>query len=618
MNHFKANLSLLAASQRELAQELLRTPRKNVKTFASASGLPTASYERESGPLPLHSRYDPIKEARNAVRKHNCEGADYFIFLGFGLGYLLDAALEKNAGPSNSFFIVESDLEIIRAAFEVRDLSHIFAQGRVHFAWPASGVSLAEQWQKFFDPVYARKSVFLYHVPSVTLNADLFKSAAALIRSQTFQIFIDINTLVNQSQLFLDNFSQNVLRAAQSPGVRKFAGLFSGAPAVIVSAGPSLDKNIHELKGCDERILILSTDTALKPLLAAGIEPHFVLSGDPSYANYRHLENAAPSNAFLVAEATSFPKAFSEFEGRTLACIYENSSMRSLTDLIGEKGTLRAWGSVATMALDFALLLKCDPIVFIGQDLAHTDGRIYCTGLFFDNEWYAGIENPSELQGQLRRMRSQQRTVSVEDIFGRPIESTNKLVAYWNWMLKIIAANPQVRFINATEGGILRNNVAIASLKEALHRHCRQKRDFRAVIRRAYKEAGRNNLRSAQALLPDYFRDLTSLQDILRRGRRLCEIQNGHSSDELIKKLEAVKQSIYGNPRLAPLLDCLNQMGNVTFLRKLRDSSRSSEDASTIKDIYSEYFTSVDLALSKAGEALAKIASDIHSRGKRQ
>jgi len=104
----------------------------------------------------------------------------------------------------------------------------------------------------------------------------------------------------------------------------------------------------------------------------------------------------------------------------------------------------------------------------------------------------------------------------------------------------------------------------------------------------------------------------------LRRGRRLCETQNGHSSDELIKKLEAAKQSIYGNPRLAPLLDCLNQMGNVTFLRKLRGASQSSKDASTIKDIYSEYFTSVDLALSKVGEALSKIASDFHSHGKPQ
>ena len=72
-------------------------------------------------------------------------------------------------------------------------------------------------------------------------------------------------------------------------------------------------------------------------------------------------------------------------------CTFENSALPSLSDLLGHKGTLRAWGSVATMALDFALRLGCNPVIFVGQDLAHSYGRTYCSGVHFDPGYDSGI-----------------------------------------------------------------------------------------------------------------------------------------------------------------------------------------------------------------------------------
>ncbi len=615
MSYLKANLALLAVRQPDLALQLRSIPNERVKIFASACGLPTAYFERESSPLALHSRYDPLREARRALKENSHSGADYFIFLGFGLGYLMDALLEECADPSNSYFIVEPDLTILKAAFEARNLEHILSLPHVHFAWPASGPDLADQWQRFFDPVHAQKSTFLTHIPSVTFNAGAIKAAAEMIQSQTFQIFADINTLVAKSEEFLDNFAQNSLMAARAPGVVQFAKLFSGFPAIIVSAGPSLDKNIHELRGWEEKALILSTDTALKPLLTAGIEPHFILTGDPSHANYLHLKGACTKEALLVAEATSYPSVFREFEGRTVTCIFENSSLRALADLLGNKGTLRAWGSVATMALDFALLLGCNPIIFIGQDLAHTDGRIYCSNLYFDEEWFADTTDPVAWQAQLKELRSGRRTVGVEDIFGRPIASTDKLLSYWNWMIKVFRDHPEVQFINATEGGILRDHVTIASLREALFRHCGEHLDLRSRIRGALSAATENSLLYVSVSLSEFAGELAAIQDVLSLGLRLCEMNGVSSLQEFLKRLEATKESIYFNPRLAPLLDCLNQMGNVAFLRRQRVISRQPQDMSLLPDVrnaYSDYFVSVREASAKISKAISRIEADFH------
>ena len=52
-------------------------------------------------------------------------------------------------------------------------------------------------------------------------------------------------------------------------------------PAFIVSAGPSLDKNIEELKNIKGRGIIMAVDTAIKPLLKHGIVPDIIASVDP-------------------------------------------------------------------------------------------------------------------------------------------------------------------------------------------------------------------------------------------------------------------------------------------------------------------------------------------------
>jgi hypothetical protein len=614
LSYLDANLALLAVRQPELASTVRASPNNHLKIASSACGLPTASYAYNSSPLALHSKYDPLREARHALSKCDCAGADYFIFLGFGLGYLLDALLEKHADPLNHYFIIESDLEILKAAFEARDLTAILSLPQIHFAWPASGPELGEQWQRFFDPIQAQKSLFLTHSPSVALNAGLFKAAAETINSQTYRIFTDINTLVASSHDFLNNFVQNLMKAAKAPGIVHYADLFSGIPAVIVSAGPSLDKNIHELRGREDHILILSTDTALKPLLAAGIDPHFVVTGDPSYKNYLHLKDAPSKKAFLVAEATSYPAVFEEFAGKTVACTFENSSLRSLSDLLGNKGMLRAWGSVATMALDFGLFLKCNPIVFMGQDLAHTDGRTYCSGLCFDREWYGGITDPAGWQTKLKDLRSNRHTIILEDIFGQPVESTDKLSAYWNWINKVISDHPEAQFINATEGGILRDNVAILSLHETLHRYCSRPLNLRARIQAAYDKAKENSLLYMGVNLSTLKGELAAIKDVLNLGNRLCEMNGGNSSEELMKRLEDTKQSIYGNPHLAPLLDCLNQMGNFNFLRKQHAIARQLKGTTMqdeIKKVYAEYFSSVHEAAVKIGKALGRIETDL-------
>jgi len=612
LDYLERNLAALARRQPDLARLLGATTLSRIQLVPSHKGLPAAFYLRDgSDPVPLHSRYDPLQEARQSLKDVDLAQADYFILLGFGLGYGADALLERVAQERAHIFAVESDLEILRAAFAARDLTSLLALPHIHFAWPAAGNELARQWEQFFDPVRAQGSIFLSHAPSLVLNSAMFKSAVEVIKSKTLQIFTDINTLVGRMPLFLENFVTNFARASSAPGVAAFKQKFTGAPAVLVAAGPSLDRNVHELRAFQQGALILSADTALKPLLASGIEPHFVLSGDPGHENYLHLEGADAPATYLVAEATAHPGTFEQFEGRTVVCTFENSSLRAFSELLEPKGTLRAWGSVATMGLDFALLMGCNPIIFVGQDLAFTDGRTYCSGLHWEKEWFAGVGSPEDWQHRWSILRASSKTLLTEDLFGRPVESTDKLIAYWNWIGAEIEKHPGTRYINASEGGILRNNVEIMSLREALHRCCPGNHDFRGTIRSLYDGATGAARRSNTALLDKLHEESNRFQGIIESGLSLCRNPHAISTPELWARLEHVKEELYSLRKLAPLLDNLNQMGNVTFLRRraaLTAHSMTPVEAGTIRDIYLEYFQSVSGAFETTAAALSRLS----------
>jgi hypothetical protein len=599
VSFLEVNLATLSRRQPGLAHLITGLPPGPVEVFPSVSGAPSARFTGTPAPLLLHSRYDPVKEARDALSKQDLSGDGCFVFLGFGLGYLLDALLESQPPGEGSYFVVESSLHVLRAAFEARDLRRILDHPRLHFAWPVAGAELREQWQRFFDPVRAERCTFLTHAASIALAPASFKAAAELIQTGTFQILTDINTLVARSHEFLGNFCRNFRKASVSPGVSAFAGRFSGVPAVIVSAGPSLDRNIHELRGKDEHVLMLSTDTALKPLLAAGVEPHFVLTADPGHRNYLHLKGCATARSLLVAESTAYPDVFGEFPGRTVSCTFRDSSLGALAAIFAEKGFLKAWGSVATMALDFALTLGCDPVIFAGQDLAYSGGRSYCSGLYTEAEWFSGVLSPEDWIRRCESLKSGHKIVMMEDVFGRPVETTDKLAAYWNWMVKEIESHPETRFVNATEGGILRQGVETASLRDVLHRCCSRRLELRERVESIFRSAARAPQGGAERAVARLVSQSRQVLRELESGLTLARQTDGESARSLFLRLEKTKESLYRvAPELSSLLDSFNQVGNVTFLRNRNRLAHAIDpSAGAVRAVYGEYFAAVRAAL---------------------
>jgi len=99
----------------------------------------------------------------------------------------------------------------------------------------------------------------------------------------------------------LDKHLDNIKVIADNPGINSLYGKFTGHPAVIVAAGPSLKKNAHLLKDVQGKALIISCDASLKYLLKEGIKPHLVTSLEREHEVQQFFEGAGDPNIYMAA-----------------------------------------------------------------------------------------------------------------------------------------------------------------------------------------------------------------------------------------------------------------------------------------------------------------------------
>jgi tetratricopeptide (TPR) repeat protein len=287
--------------------------------------------------------------------------------------------------------------------------------------------------------------------------ADDVVFARELVERIAFGAQANLNARKRFAARYLLNTLKNLPVIAREGNAGALFDGFTGVPAIVVSAGPSLDRNVAALQQFQDRALLIAVDTALRPLLRAGVVPHLVASVDPSELNARHLADLPDTGrASLVAEGSLNPIVFEPFTGRIF--IFKVSNHHPWPWLRGlgiERDTLRAWGSVATSTFDLAIRMGCDPIVFAGQDLAFTDGRPYSRGTTFEGGWAAAVAAGKELPDVWANAIIRDDAQTVNDVHGHPVVTTSALVAFRDWIAQQAALLEGRTIVNATGGGIL-------------------------------------------------------------------------------------------------------------------------------------------------------------------
>ncbi len=415
----------------------------------------------------IHGR-QPDREADRAVADLLADSnPDLLVVIGLGLGFFLDA-LERR-GWAGKLLAIELEPATVPLLLARRDWRSWVTSDRLRLLvgpdyqgaedcgrWIGDG---AEQPPVFVHPVLGR------------LAAGEVARARTLLERIRDGARKNAEARRQFGARYLLNTLANVPALAREADVTSLVGAAPGLPAIVVAAGPSLDRNLEALGRVGDRALVIAVDTALRPLLAAGITPHLVVALDPSEANARHLSGLPPCpGTHLVAEASLDPLAIESFRGRTfLFSVSEHQPWPWLREQGVGRGRLRAWGSVLTSAFDLALQMGCDPIVFAGADLAFTGQRPYARGVVYEADWRSLAEWGVPLEQQWLDQIDHWPHSEEPDVTGTPTRTAAHLTTFRNWLIEQFAREPNRRFVNATGGGILHGGrLEQASLAEVV------------------------------------------------------------------------------------------------------------------------------------------------------
>ena len=523
------NLILLKKKSPELHDKLQDlVPDEKFSVSLSKSGIPTMSIKGKNIINKyINSKYDPIKEAKQLIDKSFINTNSNYILLGLGLGFHLQALIKK-VDPSTKIIIFEKSLSLAHLAFTHNDFSDALNHPGVSFHININPNTL----QELLYEERTNIAIHGYSIINIKTLIDLEKPYYTAIKNeleQSHQKFqININTQAAFSKVFYKNIFNNVKQMIESPGINLFKDKFSGKPALIVSAGPSLDKNIGMITSVRNNIIVITVATALKPLLQNDIIPDFVVAVDPNANTLQsfHIEKI-PKDMWLIFDPCIPSTICSLFNGRRIMIDSSIPLAKWITDHSETKGSLDNVYSVAHAAFYLSRFMGCAPTILVGQDLSFDRYRMHCKDTFYNQKHEDNINSDNTL-GLIEYNNYKKYSGSIIptlNIFDNNLNTTKAMETY-KYQFKN-NTNQGSKILNATEGGVDIPGTENISLKEALNKYCRKniasiKNSVMSSIKIPNKNSLLKNSVTKQKLK---FKNLTRKLDSIKKDNQLLEIK---------------------------------------------------------------------------------------------
>ncbi len=347
-----------------------------------------------------------------------------------------------------------------------------------------------------------------------------------LLVKKTENYYMGIGTKIFFSPYQAENFYHNVqyIRTGYK-AFQLFGAIPDDIPAFVVSAGPSLNKNIKELKRAKNKSFIIAVDTAVKPLLREGIVPDMFATLD----GLKPLELVKTEQARSLPLLTMVTAANAILDYHTGKKFFYDEGyeyVRKMFEMNGKKlEGFPTGGSVATLAFSLTCHLGFRKIIFVGQDLAYTDNKSHADGTFQD----AMPEEDTE------------EFIKVPGNYEKEVPTLKNLDSYRKWFGDYIeqwTRRHKTVFINATEGGARIEGTELMTLSEVIDRECIKEVDVSACIDRlkpVFQEEEQEKIRVYQQDTPKQVHQIVSLA---REGKKLYQ-----QLDKLCKKGNMDKQA---------------------------------------------------------------------------
>ncbi|WP_042142562.1 motility associated factor glycosyltransferase family protein [Paucisalibacillus sp. EB02] len=445
--------------------------RNHITVLDSKAGPKTIRYETgENKQLMIHSLYDPIREADRIISSHKGKiGKDTHVFFyGIGMGYHIEKFQELF--PGNSYSVYEPVQEIFLTMTEQRQLKQIITANTRNLYVDTHDTESNGYLEEF---VTNNRNIYVITLPSYNnIDKEKILHFHKKLKKGILDQHMALNTNAKFQKLWVKNSILNFNTVLNTPNILKDINRthFSGKPAIIVSAGPSLAEDIQHLKYIKDNNLayIFSVGSAINSLIEYNVIPDAVCTYDPGEQNYlvfkKMIEHNITDIPMLFGSSVGY-ETLTRYKGPKVHFIttQDRTSLYLLNNQLDLKQDLIFDSpSIAVMTFQVLNKLGADPIIFSGQNLGYLHERRYSEGIEYD--FIQSTVGEEELE----------RSITTEDVYGNQIK-TNLGFINMRESIEIFASKyTGGTFINTTKGGAAIKGVPFQPIEKVIEENLLQ------------------------------------------------------------------------------------------------------------------------------------------------
>ena len=499
---FEKNIQALMKTNPQLAAEIFGAKNKNFEVVQQGKDPINLNIIDIKNKYPIY-KTQPLKEIMNKKEKFK-EYERYPILFLFGMGNGIFIKLLFANKTHKKIIVIEPNLEILYIALNIVDISEEIKDEKLEIIYSkefdyAKAISIfdSSRYQVF-------NKLFKLHICSTYYekfySQEIIRIHKISMRAIT-QATNNIGNSAIDTLIGIEHTIKNIPEMIKNIPYRPFAknNKQLSEVAIIVSTGPSLEKQLPLLKEIQDFVTIISVDASLPILEKWEIKPDFVTSLERVEETAKFFKSTTPEfqkEIIMLHSALQHEEVLKNSYGKK--CLVMRPFHFNQNFKLKNYGYLGIGMSAANMAYEFAYVTHYKKIILIGQDLAYAEtGASHSKGHVYGEKEVNFKDDDSYVlaYGGEKMIRTTKTWNMFKNFFEKDIALTNR---------------EGIKTINATEGGARIEGTLEIPFKEAIKKHVNKKPKKKIKI--LYFDKKRQN--------KDLLKSYKVIQEVLEYGEK--------------------------------------------------------------------------------------------------
>lgn len=355
----------------------------------------TMYFQTNGTKIYLHSRYDPQREAVSVIKKmtenEKIDENTHVVFFGIGLGYHIEEFAEQF--PDTEFSIFEPSSKLFNIYLDEMSLKSSSMKKLVLLHCVHEKLDLGNYFKELFIKVADKKVVILELPIYERLFEEQFTEFLKSFKNYTREKRMNFHTEFKFQKTWTKNSVSNLKNLLKTPNIlMQHADVFKEKPAIIVSAGPSLDYEIENLRKIKQEGLafLISVGSAISTLISNDIFPDAICGFDASnvIVVYKKLIECGVDEIPFIFGSRIGPVVIEEYKGPKYHMLVnvDKINLFFLKDKDdSEMKVVFEAPSIAVVAMQLVHFLGFSKIILAGQNFSYFNNKNYAKGIDYQS-----------------------------------------------------------------------------------------------------------------------------------------------------------------------------------------------------------------------------------------